>query len=1128
MRRGNGIVSNSRLGTVNRICWRFIAVALVLFALLVSLIRGLLPQLTEVRNEIVTYLYEQYQLEVQLGEISAKWQAYGPALSVHNLVLPQQDNLPMTIVAKDVHFKLDFWDSLMTASPQIETVNFDGLQVALNLDELKQLSSNSKTSSDLDWLYALLLEQLDHFSLTDASLQLYSSQHQFRPIFIDNLQWLNSPNSHRGQGVIHVDENASENELLSISVDLTGNGYQPDTVAGELYVAASSLDLGEWASRREDPLLDLKHIEFEGVINLEAWVGFGERKIQDALLTFKPSWLKWGTETEPHRLDIQSGSITWQPQENGWRLDSHQLNFVTNDEPWQPLHLAVNYQQGELFANINEISVEHFTPLLPLIPGIWQQEVETWHYVNPQGTIGPIQLYKPQNDGLRAAVKINDISWSAHQKIPGLKPIDLSLNWAANKLSFTLPEQNYAIDFSNNFRQALNFDGKLLRGHFDADNMRLNVPALELANPDISIQAGVVLDLAERTHMALAANVQITDVAMASKYFPLQAMDDSLVEYLESGLIAGQIPDATVVWNGYFDQFPYDDKAGVFQAAFTLDDAIYKFQPDWPAVTELNLSALFENAGMHLKVNKGLLGEVPADGAIVDIERFNLTSVLTVDADLSADAQAATAVIQQSPLADSVGETLAVIQIHDNIRTQLDLMIPLYAGASPVSKGVVTFEDNPVYIAQPGMQLERVTGQISFVDEAVQGQEVVAQLYNQPLQFSFSTEKQNRNMALNVDLQGRWDLQTLPDEFTNPLSEFYQGSLEWDGNVLMIFDPQGYTLQVQVASDLIGTEFNAPAPFAKDAQTPKVLEAQLVGDNVNTTLSVNLANQAEFWGEFTTESGDDLAHYDIMLGRRFKLGDQLLKRDGHINIDLPQAELTQWLPIITSFASQQAEVAVESEFTREDDGIDEPQALEIAAAKQVVNQLNQGTQEIAQQNLALDDNGQVSRDSIQLPQRADDSVQVKKPPVVSEARSLANTNSNPLGPKKPRSLFPPLKQIDASIDTLDVMGQNFDQLTLVARPQDQIWRFDIQAEQFVGSIDFFPQWREQGLKIVAQKLHLNPEMRDSANAEFTAKEMLESVPTLAVDVDDFRLFDIPLGILCCKAILMSRVIVSKH
>ena len=161
-------MSTNQASSISRICWQILAITLVLFALVVSLIRGLLPHIPEVRHELVNYLYTEYQLQVQMDELNAQWQAFGPALSIKNLNLPPQALMPMTVISKNVHIKLDFWQSLFTLTPQVESVQFDGVSIAINLDQVSGGSADPQSGANVDWLYALLLEQLAHFSITDA------------------------------------------------------------------------------------------------------------------------------------------------------------------------------------------------------------------------------------------------------------------------------------------------------------------------------------------------------------------------------------------------------------------------------------------------------------------------------------------------------------------------------------------------------------------------------------------------------------------------------------------------------------------------------------------------------------------------------------------------------------------------------------------------------------------------------------------------------------------------------------------------------------------------------------------------------------------------------------------------
>ncbi|MCL1139326.1 YhdP family protein [Shewanella pneumatophori] len=1017
-----------------RFCWQFLAIILVLFALMVSLFRGLLPQLDQVRVELINYVESEYQVEVQVGKLAAEWQAYGPALTVKNFVLPAQDNLPVTLIFNQVNVKFDFWQSIVTASPQIEDVIFDGVNVALDLDHLKSLKPReSSTAMQTDWLYKLLLEQLDRFSITDARFQLLSQQHAYRPIFIKDMKWRNANNRHRGEGKLFLDENASEVEQLALNVDLKGSGYRPESLVGQFYLAASSLDIGEWASRQPNPYDATKRLPLEGVVNLQAWAEFSNRNIDTVTVAFEPSWLEWHLNKQPQRFTIESGAALWRPAEQGWALNSHNLHFSTNGKAWPELELIARKCESGVDASLNQLDLSMLLPLLPLVPGVEPEGLRTWQSLNPTGKVKNIRAHW---DNLlsqpKVALTLEQVSWQASDAILGVAPIDAKVSLVDDAVQFALPQQNYTLDFNGGFEAPIKLAGDSFSGEFNIADLALSLPKIHFNNQDLDIDGAVRLEFADSVHMALLANVNIHNVANVHQYFPLNGMSSELVSYLTQALKAGKTDDAVVLWHGAFNDYPYASHNGLFQAGFTLSDATYEFEESWPAVDQLNLSALFENNSMDLWINQGQLLDVNASGAYIGIPALGEKSLLQVKLDLATKAEAANDVIQKSPLVDSVGATLDVVQISGDITGQIDLSIPLYDGESEVIKGTVTFDDTPVYITEPGIALTGVTGQLQFVNDVVTGTGFTAKMYQQPLQFSFHTESMNQNYGVNVELDGQWQLADLPAELANPLSDYYTGQADWSGDLRLIFDPIGYRIQARVESDLIGTELNLPVPFAKSQDESKRLVAEMIGDNKQASLGIKLDNQLEFWGGFDAESGNRLAHYDILLGRLFKPGDMLRKTKGHLQIDIDETEFSPWLPIIEGFVSQ-------------------------TGAKEVDQAANEA--------------------------------------VIAESLGF----------------FPALVSIDANFNGLNLMGQPLEDVHFTANPTDHAWRFDITSQEFDGRIDFYPDWVNQGLKIVASKFHMAPEPRTEETAHYKSDTIMANLPPLAVDVDDFALYGKSLG-----------------
>ncbi|MCH1930260.1 TIGR02099 family protein [Shewanella sp. A25] len=1111
---------------LSRVCWQLLAVVLVLFALTVSLIRGLLPQVDEIRHQVVEYVKSEYHIDVKVGGLSAQWQAFGPALSIDNLIIPPQEKIPVTVLVKRVQIKLDFWQSLLTTSARIENVNFDGVQLALDMDKLSAAESTAPTTqasakpAQTDWLYRLLLKQLAQFSLTNASLQLLSQQHDYRPILIRHLNWRNSGESHRGAGELFLDDNASEHESLGLQLDIKGDAANPDSLTGQIYLVAQSLDLGEWSSRQPNPYDPTQKLPLEGVVNLKAWFDVAHRSLSAGLVQFEPSWLQWAMEGEPQKFEINAGSIAWSPSAKGWQVTSTGLDFKTNGVSWPQLNLAVKQQDKALFGYLSQLDLQMLSPLLPLFPGVDLAVLKQWFLHEPQGLVGPIRVYQTADKPLIANTSVKQLRWQTGDSLPTANPLDLSLQWQDRSLVFSLPAQDYIVDFHGQFSAPLTLQGEPIKGEFNTLTQSLFVPRIQLENEDVALDAGLKLDFSGEAAMSLSADVIVKNAANADRYFPIKAMGQDLVDYLDGAIKAGKSQNAKVLWHGPFSHFPFEDNSGVFQAAFSLEEAEYQFQPDWPAITDLSLDALFENARMDIWVDKGMLMDVVADGAHVFIPELSEKSLLKVEAELATTGPAATKVLQASPLAGTVGETLKVVEVQGAVTGRLDLSIPLYEGAAEDIRGQVNFDKTPVAITKPGLQLDAVTGSVTFANQLIEGKGIKARLFNQPLDFSFNTKPSTQGLGLNVKMKSRWDLSRLPEELNNPLQDFYQGKLAWAGDLAMLFNEQGYQIQAKASSDLVGTQLMLPGAFAKPLDEPRPLNAEFLGDQASSQLKVKLDNQGEFIAGIDAEKGSHFDYYDLLLGRLFTETDVPNTAQGHIQLEMTSAKLANWLPVINAFIDSAASevpsgILIDEEGIHEE-GVHGAEANEpsLNAALSVDGNATTVMSDIANSNAAIPDNsimheGSGNAGSAENITAGDEATAIAASQNPAEVLRQAQVTQ--------QGFFPKLASIDATIGKFDLLSQGLTELTLKGMPTDQGWRFNATASEFEGAVDFFPDWMTQGLKVTASRFYFSPEVKPEGEADFGADQVLTNLPPVAVNVDDFRFFDKPFGSLVLQA-----------
>ncbi len=912
--------SFSKLG---RFCRKALVAFLVLFALTVSLIRGLLPHLDNARQELIAFVDSQYRIKAEAGEISARWRAFGPVVTIDNLNLPEQSRLPVALNLRQVQFKIDFWRTLLTLSPRVENVTVDGVKLELDLDKLTSSSSAAVTRSAgdatqaLDWLYRLLLAQLKQYSLSNIEIKLNSRHHDYKPLLLNNFYWRNRGGLHQGQGQLMLDNSKASREYLELKFKLTGDGHDPDTLKGRAYAAANSLDLGLWSARHKAMNKDVNAPHIQGVVNLRAWADFSNRNWQSALVSFSPSRMQWSLDNHQQKFEINKGMLSWRRFGSGeWQVRSRDFELISNGKPWGDFYISADYSGGRFRAALCELNVGLLEPLLPLYPLLDEHTLSQWHSLSPSGHIGPVKLRYAGADGLSISSGISRLAWKAFSGIPGSGAVNADIELRNDKLTAELPGQNYRLDFGNLFVKPLHFAGEPIRVSFDFSRRRLSVPRLRLSNADLGINASASLDFNQKVSMALAAELRISDVTQAHLYFPVKAMGHDLSNYLASALKAGEIPRANLVWNGNFADFPYQGREGIFQAGFNIQKGRFRFRPDWPAVTELNLDALFQNERMDLRVNKGNLAQVKADGAHVFIPSLDAGAELGVRADLHTEAEDATEVLQSSALSDSAGEVLKAVQVHGPVKGKLDLTIPLYEGGKASVRGQVELNNNDVYVSNPGIDLAQVTGGVRFHNDVIEGDNIMARLFDQPLQVSFDSGSTRSGGRLSAALSGQWDLDRLPAALNNPLRTYYHGHADWWGKLKIVFNDGGYSLQADVQSDLLGTGLDLPDGFSKTPEQKRKLQAELISDNTNAALGIRLGDQFEFRGRFDPFTDKRLRSYSIMIGRLFRPGDQLRARNGQLNMDAGHARLSDWLPILERFSKGAAQSEPSSDNSR--------------------------------------------------------------------------------------------------------------------------------------------------------------------------------------------------------------------
>ncbi|MBY6187254.1 TIGR02099 family protein [Marinobacter hydrocarbonoclasticus] len=889
-----------RLGQgLGKWCWYGLAAALVTLALLVSLVRTLLPELDSVRQDLIDTVEQRYGIQMEIAQLGAGWEPQGPMLTIHGLRISPQPDQPVSLTVKTAQLQLAFWPSLLNFRPYLERITIDGVELGLNLQEQSESGDNDK----LEPLRELLLTQLGRLSIHDLTARILVGDTALSPIYLASLNWKNLDGRHLGEGRLFLDAARKEDETLTLALEL--NRHFDGRLFGRAYVKAAQLDIGDWLARQ---LMD-NELDYSGILNLEAWASLDEEGLRSATVQFGESGLNWQHEGN-QSLTLKSGLLHWKPTpEEGWfagELLGQDLALVSNGEDWPLLSLQMQHRADSMALWLNTLPAAGLEPLFGLIPGISSERLTELLALDPSGTFGPLRLQRQGHD-VRAELPFTDLSWHDSGRLPGLSPINGVARWQGGWGRLELPEQSLTLTWPEQFPEPLELDrfAALAEWHQSETGGQLRLPHLELGNADLeaSLRAAVGFPKAAPARLQLYGDLNLKRAAEAGRYFPRRAMGEGLSDYLAGALKQGHSDNAQLIWHGDLKAFPYVDNDGVFIAQFDMQDLTFDFLKDWPAVTDGLVAARFENARMDLWLRQGMLGPVSVEGAQVGIPSLSSRAVLEIQGSVLASGDDAIEVMKDSFLAQSVGSTLETIRIDDKLPVALDLSFPLGAkvkGEPQKVRGRVAFWDTAVEVVPLALTLEQTRGELRFNNSEIQVQGLQTRIYNQPSELSIVGTPVEDSYAVDIDLATRWQMARMPERLQSPLDPFLIGGAPVGGEIALRIGKTGLDYQAELRSDLVGLAIDLPAPVGKEVETPQNLKLAVTGDKAGAEVLASLGETVQFRGELAFAEASGFKSYQVALGTPAA---RPILPGGYLEWLGDAVAIEQWDPLINSFAT---------------------------------------------------------------------------------------------------------------------------------------------------------------------------------------------------------------------------------
>ncbi len=929
------------------VLWLIVTVV-VLLAVTVTALRVSLPKLNHFQTEISQWVEEIAGVPFEIGEVKGYWRNTHPSLSLRQLNIKGSEQNNITLDIEEIQIEFDFIQSLLSLEPQVALLNMRGIELDIrhvaifqNIEQFQNteqpqntepLPDDNQTGSAqesliLKQIEKLLFRQLNAFTLLDVKVNYQAPDGKQRTLGIERLKWQNQANEHKIEGLVSmVDRNINS---LIVKADFIDNGSVRD-LSGDFYLKADNVDIAPWLAESWIKKAEL----IGGHISFNSWFTIKNNLPVDAFIELLPSELIWNKEQQ-HRLHIEEGVVKLTPDKaKALTVSGHALRFNNDNNDWPDIDFAFYYDQAQWLLNISQLDIESLRPLADFIPllaesktlstelktlpaeseitsaesktpsaesKIQPADLKKWlGKLAPTGRIEDIRLSQSRQD--------NSMSYSANLISGGIKQWELlpevhnmnaniSGNGSICRIQARLTDD--VLPYGDVFQAPLNIKhGEIdIVWESDPQGWRIWADRVTAITPDLQFQGAFKLDFPKASvpFLSLYATADLYNAGEVWRYLPTRALGQSLTDYLSTAIQGGKVNNATMVWYGALNQFPYQNHNGVFQAKVALEEGKFSFDTRWPAITDLQLNLLFENQAMYLDSRSATLMDVKAKRISGQIANLSSKGAVEIKAKASASGEGVRDYMMATPLVDSVGAALTTVKVAGNVASEFQLKIPFNKKQLPRVWGYADLSGNQIKIETPLIELSQAKGRIKFDNDIVHTSGLTAKLLQQPVSIDFKGENLDSSYSINIGAQGDWAIKPLAPYLGEHWTERVQGHAPWNTDIDIQLNDVGVTYQVnaQANLDLVSSQY--PTPLEKALGDKGQLLVQASGNQQNISARLQLPN-VKYQAEIDISGSQPVFKAtNLLFGQgAFKVSPVV----GHdVTVRMPKFNLDDWLAL---------------------------------------------------------------------------------------------------------------------------------------------------------------------------------------------------------------------------------------
>jgi uncharacterized protein (TIGR02099 family) len=837
-------------GLIRRL-WRFaagfIAVIVILAAVLVGLIRLALVQVPEYRDQIEVMAGEALGWPVEIGAMDARLGLQGPELRFTDARVLTRDRERTLVVATTGSMRFDNL-ALLRGKLRPGAVSLAGVALRIERDPAGRWRLLGEAGPALGDGLAAPGEGAELPRLADLParrLGLERVRVEFQDLYRDLEPWefmVDLLDLQIGGGQFQLSAKGKLPEALgsdlALSVTVTGQderGWPRDWSAGVSFTALDLQAVGEVIARPERlPATGT----LSGHLSAEA-DGDGLRRVAGEVLAHDvrpPRTPDQGEAREVVPYESLGAGFAWLRAKDGWQVQLTDLEVERGGRRWiSPV--ATFALETDAVARRIEVKVDHaeLEDLAPTAPW-WPKPARALAgKFAPEGTVRDLgaHLDLPYDDALAPDIHIearfDGLGLEPGERTPGFRDVSgtISGDRYAGRARLELRDGEVALPWL--FRQplALADAGATIDWARDDVGMRLSAPQFTLANDDATISGEATLDLpADQSspRLEIEGLVRHVQLVSAPAYLPVGIMREPVVNWLDRALQSGRVEEARFQFSGPTRSFPFREGEGLFKVEFDMLDGGLDFAAGWPNATGIEAAVRFENEGLWAEVGTARLLDVEAGSVRVAIPDL-VAGLLSVTGEARGELAALRELALEAELLESLlGPGLWPADITAGRATaDVDLSLPLRALGEYRAQVKLQIEDGVVGFGVLGEPLRNLEADVRIDNARVTARDVTATLAGRPVAADVRVMGDG---AIRLDGRGRLDADGLARVLRIPVDTWADGEADWVGHLQFPAPGSPAPLAMEVTSQLEGIAIDLPEPFRKAAAESRTLQVQ--------------------------------------------------------------------------------------------------------------------------------------------------------------------------------------------------------------------------------------------------------------------------------------------------------------